>query len=498
MRYIPNAEQMKSADQYTIHTLSVPSLQLMEQAAGACVEVMKEKSLDLSNVCIVCGSGNNGGDGFAIARILASEGMKVSVYMAGNISRCTVETNYQIEKLKEYTVTYVNDLSDNEYSIIVDAVFGVGLSRKIEGNYKEIIDKLNRMSGVKFAVDIPSGISADNGGLLGVAFQADYTVTFQAEKMGLMLYPGKEYAGEVIVKDIGISDKYFDSDQDVAVALEVSDYKKMLPVRREDSHKGTYGNLLIIAGSKGMSGAAFLNAMAAYLVGAGLVQIYTSEDNRIILQQLIPEAIITTYKEYDEKQLLQLIDWADVICMGSGMSISDVSKKIVKTVLLKSEIPCVIDADGLNILSQHLWYLEKRKHNNYIFTPHMKEMYRLTGVDIGTIKESRKQTLEAFAAKYGITCILKDSKTLIKSMDERLVVNISGNSAMAKAGSGDVLAGIVAGLLAQTKCCHNAAVLGTYLHGLCGDEARQKKGSYSVMARDLLDNISIVLKREEG
>ena len=174
------------------------------------------------------------------------------------------------------------------------------------------------------------------------------------------------------------------------------------------------------------------------------------------------------------------------------------TEKILKTVLFESEVPCVIDADGLNILSKHMWYLDKKKHNNYIFTPHMKEMSRLTGADVGTIKTERKRIIEEFTNKYNLTCVLKDSRTMVKSLNERIAINLSGNSSMAKAGSGDVLAGIISGLLVQTGKCYQAAVLGTYIHGRCGDVTRREKGSYSVMARDLIDSISTVLKREEG
>lgn len=498
MRYIPDARQMKEADQYTIQTLCVPSLELMECAAHSCVEVMKEKNMDLSHICVVCGSGNNGGDGFAIARILANEGRKVTVLMAGNIDRATKETLYQIEELRKTGTVIVNEFIQDEYSMIVDSVFGVGLSRPIEGRYRDLIDAMNESTGIKFAVDISSGISADNGSILGAAFKADYTVTFQAEKLGHIYYPGKEYSGEVIVKDIGISESYFKNNPLVTVLYEKHDYKKMLPVRFEDSHKGTYGKLLIIAGSKGMSGAAYMNAIAAYMSGAGLVQIYTVDENREILQSLLPEAIITTYDQYDEKKLIDLIGWSDAICIGSGVGISDISVKILKTVVYEADVPVVVDADGLNILGEHMWYLEKKRHNQYIFTPHMKEMSRLTGISIDKIKADRNQILEKFTTKYQLTCVLKDSRTMIKSAEERSVINTTGNSSMAKAGSGDVLAGIIAGLLVQTKSCHQSAVLGTYLHGKCGDMSRREKGSYSVMARDLIECISKVFMREEG
>lgn len=496
MKYIPDSSQMKEADQFTIQTLGIASLELMENAALSCVEFMQEKKLDLSNVCVICGSGNNGGDGFAIARILAKKKYKVTVVMAGQLSRATEETVYQIDLLSKAGISYIEQFEPDDYSIIIDAIFGVGLSRNVEGHFYKLIEKMNQSMATKIAVDIPSGINADNGSILGIAFRADYTVTFQTYKTGLLFYPGKEYAGEIIVKNIGISESYFKNNETVSVIFEKNDYKKFLPKRVEDSHKGTYGKLLIIAGSKGMSGAAYLNAYAAYRSGAGLVQIYTPEDNRIILQQLLPEAIITTYECYNENQVKQLINWSDTICIGSGIGISKVSQNILKTVILESKVPCVIDADGLNILADHIWYLEKRKHNAYILTPHMKEMAGLIKSDIQSIKTNRKSIIESFIKLYEITCVLKDSITVIKSYNERMVINQTGNQAMAKAGSGDVLAGIIAGMLVQVKSCFESAVLGTYIHGCCGDKARSEMGSYSVLARDLIENIPIVLKRE--
>lgn len=497
MKYLPDSMQMKNADQYTIQKLGIPSLELMENAAKSCVNVLKEKAVNLSHTCIVCGSGNNGGDGFAIGRILANEGYKVTVIMAGNADKCTLETKQQMKWFLETGNKIENQWMNDEYSVIIDSIFGVGLSRKIEGRYYDLLEQLNKARAYKVAVDIPSGISADNGNVLGTAFKADLTVTFQAAKSGHIFYPGKEYSGEVVVKDIGISEEYFKDDQEVAITYDKCDYKSMLPLRKEDSHKGSYGKLLVIAGSKGMSGAAYLNAMSAYMAGAGLVQIYTTEDNRIILQQLIPEAIISTYESFDENQLKKLIYWADGICIGSGLGMSQISRKILKTVIETADCPCLIDADGLNMIENHSWYLDKIRHQNYIVTPHMKEMSRLTGLDVSVIKNDRLKILKDFTDKYGITCVLKDSRTCIRKAGSRAIINLTGNSAMAKAGSGDVLAGIISGLMLQGITCEHAAALGTYLHGRCGDTARCDKGSYSVMARDLIEALPVVFKEEE-
>lgn len=493
-----NAAQMKAADQYTIQKLGVPSLELMEHAAQACVQVLEDEKVDLSHVCVVCGSGNNGGDGFAIARILQNNRYSVETFCVGNPEHYTEETQEQMHRLQECggKITYGMPQEDS-YSVIIDAVFGVGLSRKVEGRYRQVIEQMNRMRGTKFAVDIPSGLSATTGCILGCAFKADYTVTFQLKKIGLELSQGRTMAGRVIVPDIGISTDSICEDQEIVRTAGKDIYRKMLPDRPEDSNKGTYGRLLVIAGSKGMAGAAYLNAHAAYMTGAGLVRIYTSSDNREILQTLIPEAIITTYEEYNKEELLSLLTWADGVCIGSGLGMSRLSEKILKTVIEYVKVPCLIDADGLNLLAENKNYLNQMAERRFVITPHMKEMSRLTGISVEELKADRIQILKDFISRYRITCVLKDSRTLIASEEKGIRMNLTGNSAMAKAGSGDVLAGVISGWMVQGKEAEDAAELGTYIHGLSGDLAKFEKGVYSVMARDLIEYISKALMKLE-
>ena len=493
-----NAAQMKAADQYTIQKLGVPSLELMEHAAQACVQVLEDEKVDLSHVCVVCGSGNNGGDGFAIARILQNNRYSVETFCVGNPEHYTEETQEQMHRLQECggKITYGMPQEDS-YSVVIDAVFGVGLSRKVEGRYRQVIEQMNRMRGTKFAVDIPSGLSATTGCILGCAFKADYTVTFQLKKIGLELSQGRTMAGRVIVPDIGISTDSICEDQEIVRTAGKDIYRKMLPDRPEDSNKGTYGRLLVIAGSKGMAGAAYLNAHAAYMTGAGLVRIYTSSDNREILQTLLPEAIITTYEEYNKEELLSLLTWADGVCIGSGLGMSRLSEKILKTVIEYVKVPCLIDADGLNLLAENKNYLNQMAERRFVITPHMKEMSRLTGISVEELKADRIQILKDFISRYRITCVLKDSRTLIASEEKGIRMNLTGNSAMAKAGSGDVLAGVISGWMVQGKEAEDAAELGAYIHGLSGDLAKFEKGVYSVMARDLIEYISKALMKLE-
>lgn len=498
MQLWANAAQMKAADQYTIQKLGVPSLELMEHAAQACVQVLEDEKVDLSHVCVVCGSGNNGGDGFAIARILQNNRYSVETFCVGNPEHYTEETQEQMYRLQECggKITYGMPQEDS-YSVVIDAVFGVGLSRKVEGRYRQVIEQMNRMRGTKFAVDIPSGLSATTGCILGCAFKADYTVTFQLKKIGLELSQGRTMAGRVIVPDIGISTDSICEDQEIVRTAGKDIYRKMLPDRPEDSNKGTYGRLLVIAGSKGMAGAAYLNAHAAYMTGAGLVRIYTSSDNREILQTLLPEAIITTYEEYNKEELLSLLTWADSVCIGSGLGMSRLSEKILKTVIEYVKIPCLIDADGLNLLAENNNYLNQMAERRFVITPHMKEMSRLTSTPVEELKADRIQILKDFISRYRITCVLKDSRTLIASEEKGIRMNLTGNSAMAKAGSGDVLAGVISGWMVQGKEAEDAAELGTYIHGLSGDLAKFEKGVYSVMARDLIEYISKALMKLE-
>lgn len=488
---------MKAADSYTIREKKIPSLILMERAARTFVETVMERKLDLSSVCVVCGSGNNGGDGFAIARLLLEKGGCVTAVMAGNPDHCTEETLRQMELFREAGGTVGNSFEEGEYSILIDAVFGAGLSRRVEGDYLACIEAMNRSGGVKLAVDVPSGVSTTTGEVATSAFRADLTVSFQCAKLGCVLYPGRDYAGEVTVTDIGVDTSVLEGDREAAYALEEKDIKTMLPKRRPNSHKGDYGKALIIAGSRGMAGAAYLAALAAYRTGAGLVQIYTPEENRTILQTLLPEAIIRCYDFFDEKELLRLLNWADVVSIGSGLGTSDKSRRILQTTLENVQVPCVVDADGLNLLAEHSRYLSRLPHDQFVFTPHMKEMSRIVKKPVEELQRNRMEILTQFTGEARITCVLKDARTCICRQGEHPYVNLSGNAAMAKAGSGDVLAGVITGLIAQGMTCFDGAVLGVYLHGLAGEAAREEKGIYSVLARDLADAVGTVLKRLE-
>ena len=496
MRYLPNGTQMSSADKFTIEETGIPSLVLMERAALKTVEIMHVNGIDTSRALVVCGSGNNGGDGFAIARLLTEEGMEAQILFAGKESSLSRECGIQKKIAENLGISIITEIPAREYTVIIDAVFGVGLSREISGKYKDIIAWMNEQKCQKVAVDIPSGVSSATGKILGTAFYADLTVAMACVKVGSEMYPGKYCAGKTVAVPIGIDPKFFSTDEEVCVTYDRCDIPELLPARKPDSHKGSYGKVLMITGSRGMAGAAYLSAKAAYAVGAGLVQIYTAEENRTVLQQLLPEAIISCYHEYDQEKLSALLDWADVVCIGCGLGKSEVSEQLLVHTLKEADIPCVIDADGLNLLCGHMELL-KESSAPLILTPHMMEMSRLTGKSVAELKADRMTILRAFTGEYPAVCALKDSRTAVAQRGRQTFLNLAGNNAMAKAGSGDVLAGTITGLLAQGMGAFEGAAMGVFLHACGGDEARKEKGAYSVLARDLTAGIEDVLRGTE-
>lgn len=496
MRYLPNGEWMQKADRHTIEEIGIPSVVLMEHAACSMVNVLREEKFDCSDVLIACGSGNNGGDGFAIARLLYEQGCQVTVLFAGNESSMSEECKMQADIVRNLGIPIVTELEEKEYTVVLDAVFGAGLNREITGHYRELIDRLNEMSGRKAAVDIPSGICSGSGQVLGTAFRAELTVAFQCEKLGCVLFPGKEYAGKVVTTDIGIDTAFMKEIQEICYTLDREDIAALLPKRKSNSHKGTYGKVLMITGSEGMAGAAYLSAKAAYTAGAGLVRIYTPESNRMILQQLLPEAIISPYEEYNEYELENMLKWADIVCIGCGLGQSRKAVGLLKGAMQKCKVPCVVDADGINLLACHRELL-READMPVVLTPHMKEMSGIMGCSVAELQEERFAKVLQFTGQYPAVCVLKDARTVVAERTKGIFVNTAGNQAMAKAGAGDVLAGVITGLLAGGLEAYDAAVLGVYLHACGGDKAKERLGSYSVLAEDLIAGVGVCMKEAE-
>lgn len=498
MKYLLTSEEMAQCDKNTMEHFGMVSAVLMERAALAVAqEIQTAYPPDGQKVLIACGTGNNGGDGVAIARLLHLKGYQVTILFPGNIKKASVECKRQLEIAENYGIPMDDLLPEGEWDIVVDALFGIGLSRTIGANYAALIDGLNQKKGFKVAVDIPSGISANTGAVMGIAFRADLTVTFGFAKIGQFLYPGADCCGKLITADIGIDAFSLLGYRPACVYPEPEDLSG-LPQRSAHSNKGNYGKLLIIAGSGQMAGAAVFSAKAAMRMGTGLVKIFTPECNRTILQNSIPEAILSVYGENEdlEEQLERELDWADAAAAGPGLGRKPQAEQIVEQLLASVDIPCLLDADALNIISEHSEWLE---HCNapMILTPHLGEMSRLCRCGIPEIQADLAGTARDYAFSHDVTVVLKDARTVVADAQGQTCINHSGNHGMATAGAGDVLSGMIGALLAQKAEPFRAASLGVYLHGLSGDAAADCKGKRSLMASDIIDGISIVTKEME-
>ncbi len=503
MKKLVNANQMKQIDGYSIDKIGIPSLILMEKAAlSLALEIKKCISKKDNKILAVCGVGNNGGDGVAALRILKEWGYEGAVLLVGSEEKASEQMKVQLsiarklcipifhcEEMVEEGKLDLNQILKNEYTIVIDGMFGIGLSKPVKGIQKEVIDILNKGKYKVFAVDIPSGIHASTGKVMGTAIKANVTVTFGVNKLGLVLYPGCEYAGEVIVTDIGFPQVAIKKAEIESFCYEKEDIGTLLPKRKRNSNKGTYGKVLVIGGSKNMAGACYLSAKAAYTMGAGLVKVMTEESNRTIIQTLLPEALLSTYEEdtilEQKEQLLKELDWATVIVLGPGLGMKKSGEFLLNIVLEYATVPVVLDADGLNLLSKQGGLSKVLEKENLIFTPHLKEMERLTQDTIMEIKEDIvSYAKEKMKMTKGVL-VLKDARTIVTD-GKNVYVNISGNNGMSKGGSGDVLTGIIAGLLAQGMDLFTASCLSVYLHGLAGDRVVKETSEYSLLAQDLI------------
>lgn len=531
MRTLVTAKQMKAVDAHTIHTIGIPSMVLMERAALCVAEAAMSAAKETDVIWAVCGTGNNGADGVAAARMLFLKGYRTVVYVVGCEESPRFDKSGKDEESPQLdrpgkgrgTEEFASQLAiarnlgmeirpwqeaeQETCGLLIDAIFGVGLSRPIGGDYRHCMEMLQaKRIPYTVAVDVPSGIHGDTGSVMGIALKADVTVTFGWEKTGTALYPGREYAGQVSVCDIGFPGSALGA---VAEQEEGSGYAitygpedlALIPGRPAYSNKGTFGKVLIVAGSKNMCGAAYLSALAAYRTGAGLVKLLTVEENRQILQERLPEAIIAAYtsdqliqgREDFKKMIEEQMNWADVVVLGPGLGSEPYVEYLVEDILTSAFVPVIIDADGLNAIAGHP-YLTTYYTENIVITPHLGEMARLTGESIGSIQENLAGAALEYARRYGITCVLKDAATVAAGSNGFLYINSSGNSAMAKAGSGDVLTGIIAGLTAIGMEEEQAALMGVYIHGRAGDIAAGKMGRHSLLASDMADCIGSAME----
>ena len=523
-----DAAGMKAVDRATIEEKGVPSLVLMERAAMAVTDCVRKYVTEGSRVGVLCGTGNNGGDGVAVARMLAEAGVAVTILVkqpefckaaitgAGSEEQPigTPEFRQQLKMAEAFSVPICGTEHTEEYDILVDALFGIGLTREITGEYAEVIERINREEHIVIAVDIPSGISADTGAVCGATLCADETVTFGGAKLGHLMYPGKEYTGKLTVADIGFpKDLLWEKKE--GIFLNANGVAELLPERPAYSNKGTFGKVVVVAGSKDMAGAAYFSACAAYRMGAGLVKIATPECNREILQTLLPEAMLAVYEEAIEPEAFakQLADFADAIVIGPGLGQSETAKRLVTAVrkvlceLREEAPPSVWDADGLNILATQMnedscntfeerkAFLEAYLPAHAVVTPHLGELSRLTGKAVGKLAEGLLDVAKQLAKGSKLVYVLNDAVTVVAAEKERFI-NTTGNNGMATGGSGDALCGVIAALLAAGTEPFYAAATGVWLHGAAGDRAAKETGATSVMVRDILRALGDLMEEE--
>lgn len=510
MKYLVTQAQMKQYDENTIKRLKIPAVVLMERAALVTVEqIRKEKGNADYHVLVVAGCGNNGGDGLAVGRILMRQGCNVDFVLLGSYEKCSPETTLQLDILAQYDKKPFDRIPECEYDIVIDAIFGIGLTRNIEGIYKEAIDELNRQNAYVCSIDIPSGIDADTGHILGCVVQADLTVTYGFYKLGEFLYPGAGYCGKIICGQMGI-DEYSFLGQKPSWYTYTSLEDINLLKRKPDGNKGTFGKALVIAGNDGICGAALLAVRGVFRMGAGMVKVVTSVKNRETLQQAVPEAMLTLYdtdlwdKGPDASFLAQFqkaLDWADSILIGPGIGTGKEAEWMLHYCLNESMLPMVIDADGLNLMANkaNLSFHHSSKKRDIIITPHLGEFARLYGCTALQASENITHYPKALADRFNCIVVCKDARTVVaKSGDEPMYINTAGNAGMATAGSGDVLAGVITGLLVQGMDAWESAVTGVYLHSAAGDMAAKVCGEHSMMASDIIEQIQEILKRKNN
>lgn len=493
MKYLSDADEAKKIDYISSDVYMVPPEILMERAAYDIAGVIIEDNAEDAEILAVCGRGNNGGDAICAVRILFEKGYNARVYLSCDYDELSELSALQYDIAKASGVIFTDILDADKYDIIIDGLFGVGLNRPVSGICHTIIKQINASKALVYAVDVPSGINATSGNVMGIAVNAYATVTFGLMKTGLMLPPGNEYSGIIHISASAFPKKAIEDCHIRKFYFEKEDLK-LLPERYSDSNKGTYGRVLVIAGSYGMSGAAALSAKACYRSGCGLVRILTCEANRVILQQNVPEAIISCYGDdvnAHEDDIIDMLDWADSVVIGPGIGKGQSAKELLDIVISHAASPVVFDADALNIMAKR-GDDPRALLENAVITPHLKEMSGLCGIEINGILKD----MPGFADKYakdGLVLVLKNSRTVV-SDGERLYVNASGNDGMATAGSGDVLTGVIAAFLAQGLERFMAAALGVYVHGLAGDCAAIKCGRYAMMASDIIDSLGEILK----
>ncbi len=498
-----NSSQMREADRRTIEEIGIPSVVLMENAGRQVVAAIEAVHSDLleRQVAVLCGRGNNGGDGFVVARTLAQRGVDVSVFVIGRVAEIRGDARTNLEILGRLGLAVV-EIADSQAwelhvteirdcTLIVDAIFGTGLNAPLSGLMDTVVADVNGSGIPVVALDLPSGLSADSHDVIGPSIEAGMTVTLGAPKLCLVLPPAETRAGDIVIADIGIPSEIFDAiDKPRVDLLTRGSMRELVTPRAPDTHKGDYGRVLIVAGSKGKSGAAHLSAVGALRSGAGLVTVATGAGCQAVVASLgaeyMTEAIEEGHDGLDPRSVDRVIDLArDVVAIGPGLGRGRSTRAFIQALVDRATMPVVIDADGLNAFANDPDRLSGREGRDVIITPHPGEMARLVGMSTDEVQSSRLEIARNFAVAHHVYVVLKGHRTLIATPDERVFINPTGNPGMATGGTGDVLTGMIAAWLAQLLDAEAACKLAVYLHGLAGDLTEGNKGEVAMTAGDL-------------
>lgn len=503
-------KRMAQYDDYAIHTWGIPSAVLMENAGRNTYRLIKERYLaDRKKILIVCGKGNNGGDGFVIARYALRDGYKTVVILLSRMKdlkgdaalnmRLYLSIGGVIHECPEQINKLKGELINTD--IVVDAIFGTGLSKPVTGIEKKAIDEINKSHRPVIAVDIPSGLDGEKGVPLGIAIHATHTFTYGYPKPGHILYPGAHLTGKLTVVDISLPE---DAEEKLGIDGYIIDgamLRTFLKQRVPWSHKGTYGHTAVIAGSTGKTGAAYMASMAALKVGAGLVTLLIPARLNDIMEVKLTE--VMTYPVKDRgtgffmlsayNEIMEVLQDKDVIIMGPGLSQNSETMELVRKLYTSIQKPVVIDADGINAFQGHTEIINKTK-SAAIFTPHPGEFSRITGISPHEINLDRIGAGRNFIKQYKVTLVLKGARTIICDPQGNVYINPTGNQALAKGGSGDILTGLIGGLLSQGYSPVEASMLGTYIHGYIADSWLDRSTDMDLLSCDMLNYVGETVK----
>lgn len=501
---ICTSAQMQAIDRRTIREYGIPGVVLMERAGLAVCRVILDRNPRPDRAVVIAGAGNNGGDGFVVARELRNHGIDVSVYLLADPGRLKGDAllNYRVIERLGLDIRRVRSAAGLKLgtggsgTVIVDALFGTGLTRGVKGLHLAAIRKINRSGIPVVAVDIPSGLSTDTGRVLGDSVRATDTVTFGLPKRGHYLYPGPLYTGRLTVADIGFPEESLSAEGIRLRTLDVRDTAGILPERPPHGHKGTFGHLLVIAGSRGKAGAASLAAVAALRSGCGLVTVGVPEGQISSITKKRPELMTLPLAENGEgaisskaiAEICLAAKKASAVAIGPGISVCGDTLKLVRDVLLKIQKPILMDADAINCMMGDAVFLKRVKHQ-IVLTPHPAEFGRLVNIETVDVQSDRVAVVERFTRDIPHVLVLKGAHTLIASGSDGIFMNMSGNAGMATAGSGDVLTGVVGALLAAGMTPFESAAAGVNIHGLAGDMAAELQSQRALMATDIIKNL---------